>query len=86
MSAAVKTQGAITTNRANRDRVIAGFEDVLAITDDVGEALLATGRSYASLRRTLIGMERHDLVVKLTEWKARDNERLRFALGRQWQT
>lgn len=85
MSTAVKTQGAITANRANRDRVIAGFEDVLAITDDVGEALLATGRSYASLRRTLIGMERHDLVVKLTEWKTRDNERLRFALGRQWQ-
>lgn len=86
MTTAVKTQGAITTNRAIRDRVIAGFEDVLAITDDVGEALLATGRDYASLRRTLIAMERHDLVVKLTEWKARDNERLRFALGRQWQT
>lgn len=86
MTTAVKTQGAITLNRTIRDRVIAGFEDVLEITDDVGEALLATGRDYASLRRTLIAMGRHDLVVKLTEWKKRDNEQLRFALGRQWQT
>ncbi len=77
--------GAAARNIAERERTIQGFEEVLEVTDDPRDALEAVGRDYASMRRTLIGAGREDLAEKLRQWKLRDNERLNFALGRQWQ-
>lgn len=71
--------------RQERDRVIDGFVDVLDLTGDPRDALDAVGRDYESMRRTLKRAGRHDLVEKLSQWKAQDAKRLQFALGRQWQ-
>ncbi|QUE25559.1 hypothetical protein SEA_SADLAD_12 [Microbacterium phage SadLad] len=68
-----------------RDRTINGYVDVLEVSGDFALALEAVGRDYYSMRRTLKGAGRDDLAEKLREWKLRDSERLRFALGRQWQ-
>ena len=68
-----------------RDRTIRGFEDVLEVTSDFHAALAAVGRDYESMKRTLTRAKRDDLVERLKAWRIRDNESVRFALGRQWQ-
>lgn len=60
------------------------YEELLAVTDP-GEAFYTIGKSYDALRKNLMRANRLDLVLTLTEWKKQDTERLRFALGRQWQ-
>ncbi|AWN04633.1 hypothetical protein HOT29_gp014 [Microbacterium phage Squash] len=79
------TLSATVTLKVKRDRVVAGFEDLLAVDADLHDCLAGVGRDYASLRRTLIGAGRLDLVLTLKAMKEADAERLRYALGRQWQ-
>lgn len=66
------------------EKVAAQLEDLLAITD-VGHAVLTIGRRYDTLCKNLARANRPDLIQILKEWKKDDAERLRFALGRQWQ-
>lgn len=80
-----RARGRALQQMAARDRVVRGFQDVLEVTDDFQDALDAVGRDYASMRRTLLSVGEHELAQRMREWRDRDNERLRFALGRQWQ-
>lgn len=77
--------GIVLHHTAARDRDIRGFKDILEVTDDFREALTNVGRSYASMRRTLLGAGEHELAERMKVWHDRDGERLRYALGRQWQ-
>lgn len=79
------TDDLIALQRARRGKVIQSFEDMLEVSNDLHIILAAVGRDYASLRRSLKGAKRDDLVAKLTAMKEADSERLRYALGRQWQ-
>lgn len=79
------TPGASPAAIVKRDRIIAGFEDLLAVDASLHDCLNAAGRDYASLRRTLLGAGRLDLVLKLKDMKEADAKRLRYALGKQWQ-
>ena len=81
----MSTLSATAALKAKRDRVIAGFEDLLAVDADLHDCLAGVGRDYASLRRTLIGAGRLDLVLKLKAMQEADAKRLRYALGKQWQ-
>lgn len=73
--------GAALEKQRAKERVIDSFEDILEVTDDMHVALAAVGRDYASLRRTLIGANRLDLVLRLKTMNEADRARLQDALG-----
>lgn len=73
----------VTQTRMSRR--LEDYFDMIRLTGDVGEALRGTGRDYASWRRTLTREGYAEAVTELEEWQRQDSERLRYALGRQWQ-
>lgn len=79
------TQGATAALLAKRDKIVTAVEDLFEVEADLHDVLAAVGRDYASLRRTLKGASRLDLVLKLKAMKEADTDRLNYALGRQWQ-
>lgn len=81
----MKPHGATLAKIEERDKMIAGVEDLLEVGADVHLLYETTGRDYLSLRRSLVGAGRHDLVVRLQEMQKTATDRLNYALGRQWQ-
>lgn len=70
---------------AKRDKIVTAVEDLFEVGADLHDVLGAVGRDYGSLRRTLKGAGRLDLVLKLKAMQEADTDRLSHALGRQWQ-
>lgn len=81
----MSTAGATAALLAKRNKIVTAVEDLFEVDADLHEVLAAVGRDYASLRRTLKGASRLDLVLKLKAMKEADTERLEHALGRRWQ-
>ncbi|QUE25309.1 hypothetical protein SEA_FIZZLES_12 [Microbacterium phage Fizzles] len=81
----MSTDAARLASLARRDRVITAVEDLLEVGAGLHDVLAAVGRDYGSLRRTLKGAGRLDLMLKLKAMQEADTARLNYALGRQWQ-
>lgn len=64
--------------------VVNALDDMLAIGCEVGDVLLALGKSYETVRRAVARQARLDLLVVLSGWKKADADRLARAQGRVW--
>lgn len=70
---------------AQRQILIENYLDMIRLTGDIGEAFRATGRNYEGWKRSLRAAGYEQEALDLARWKTEDSERLRFALGEQWQ-
>lgn len=75
----------MTSQVAQREIVIENYLDMIRLTGDIGEAFRATGRSYDGFKRSLKAAGYDQAAADLARWKTEDSERLKYALGEQWQ-
>ncbi|QDP45507.1 hypothetical protein SEA_FUZZBUSTER_23 [Microbacterium phage FuzzBuster] len=67
-----------------RNAVVEEFDALLALGFEVGDVLLALGKSYDAARKSVIRAGREDLNAAMQAWKKRDTERLLRAKGLAW--
>lgn len=70
--------------RISRETVVEELDGLLAIGFDVNDALLALGRGYEAVRKSVLRAQRQDLADTLEAWKRADGERLQRARGERW--
>lgn len=64
------------------EKVAEELDSLLGYGFDVGDALMAIGKSYGAVLKSIERLGRRDLDAKLREWKREDANRLRHAQGK----